>query len=340
MAIEVYSTPYLTSGGDESGLSAANSQAPFEFQRIDYRMGEIDDNGGFEELILNSVEGDVTGDFAAGEKIIYFGLTTGSPVKADTGPIFRTITSTSWDGTQTHILTTTAFTTAVIDTYSVNKIYDDYHVLIEVMLPDNSAREVDELFIYVPKQNGYLFFDLGPLLQGVLLARSSKYIAYSVQYSEFFDGTQTSVSQIAEPLDAVLARRQIGKLKGTNLWNWVLKAAYGRIFTDFHEPKIWKGHVRTLDICFDVQMGNRINPLNSITVKIDGMNINKVVNAATDSTTILPNVWYDTPQMYAIDLKTVIELPAFADSEYVQISVLDSSTDLIVPLVCKISDPC
>ena len=69
------------------------------------------------------------------------------------------------------------------------------------------------------------------------------------------------------------------------------------------------------------------------------MDINKALDAATDSTSILPAVWFDNPQMYSFDLKAVVDLPDFDDSKFVRISVLDTAVNLIDPLICKIM-PC
>lgn len=343
MAIVLITDPSRLSDGVTSGLSAANSQAPFEFQHLDYPGDGVGNDGGFEELVLSSSNGDVTSDFIVGEEILYFS-TVASPLpkRAQGDAIHRTVSSTNFDGTKTHIVTTTAFT-SIFGSIGVNKIHSDYHILIEIMLPDNSDLQIDQLFVYVPKQNGFLFFDLGAILQGIMDAFDTKLFSYSIRYSEFFDNTQGPTSTLANPLDAVRGRRQIGKLLGSNLWNWILKPLtagfYGRIFTDFHEPKIWRGFVRTLDILFDSRLSERVNSANTITIKIDGMDVNKVVDGATNSELILPAVWFDNPQMYSIDLKAVVELPAFEDSEHVQISVLDTAIDLIQPLICKIV-PC
>ena len=338
MALIEISTPFLTSGGDESGLSAANSQAPFEFQREDFSGVNLGDDSGDVSFELKESDGDQTALFEDGDII----LMTDFVDTSKNG--FYTVKSAIYDNPvlffHTFVRCYESYTASTTGGIMILQRRENYHVLIEIMLPDNSAPFIDQLFTYVPKQNGYLFFDLAPTLAGIMRAFELNYLAYSIRYSEYFDGTQQTPEFISEPLDAVQGRRQIGKLKGANMWNWVLKPVFGRIFTDFHEPKIWKGHVRTLDIVFDIQMGNRINPANTLTIQYDGMDINKSLDAATTSVSVLPAVWYDNPQMYSLDLQTVIELPAFADSEYVQISVLDGVTDLIDPLICKITDPC
>ena len=340
MAISVISTPFLTDGSDESGLSAVNSQAPFEFQRADFSNVKLGDNSGDVEFELDTDDGNVTSQFTDGDEIVLTGFADSTK-----------------DGT--YIVKSATYAAPVLFFHTFVRCYEaytasttggvmtldrvDYHVLIEIMLPDNSARLVDQLFVYVPRQDGYLFFDLGPIMAGIMESFELKYLAYSIQYSEYFDNTQGATDTIDEPVDAVLARRQIGKLKGTNLWDWVLKGVandYGKLFTDFHEPKVWRSHIRTIDVVFDVHMGSRINPLNTITIRYLGLDINKVVDGASHDESILPSVWFDNPQMHSMDLKTVIELPAFANSEYVQINILDGATPLLDPLACLITDPC
>lgn len=340
MALTLITDPSRSSNGITSGLSAVNSQAPFEFQR------------GFEDCILIEdtvvVPGSVQINMDASHGDLTAQLTDGVTIRVaqsfnSTAVGLYIVRQSAFTASQTQIICYETFVETAVTVILIFADREDYHVIIEIMEPDNSDILIDQQFVYVPRQDGHLFFDLGPILQGIMDAFDTKLFSYSIRYSEFFDGVQGATSTLANPLDAVRGRRQIGKLLGANLWNWILKpltaGVYGRIFTDFHEPKIWCGFVRTLDILFDSRLSDRVNSANTITIKIDGMDINKVIDGATNSESILPAVWFDNPQMYSIDLNTVVDLPGFADSEYVQISILDTAIDLIDPLICKII-PC
>lgn len=337
MAITLITDPSRLSDGVTSGLSAVNSQTPFEFQRGFEDCILIEDTvvfPGSVQINLDGSLGDLTAQFTDGVNIrvaqSFNSVALGLYI----------VRQSAFAIGQTQIICYETFVETAVDVIIYFADRENYHIIIEIMEPDNSALLIDQQFIYIPRQDGFLFFDLGPILQGIMDAFDTKLFSYSIRYSEFFDNVQGPTSTLANPLDAVRGRRQIGKLLGANLWNWILKpltaGVYGRIFTDFHEPKIWFGFEKTLDILFDSRLSDRVNSANTITIKIDGMDINKVVDGATNSESILPAVWFDNPQMYSIDLKAIVDLPGFADSKYVRISVLDTAIDLIDPLICKI----
>ena len=341
MALILISTPSRTQDGVESGLSASNSQAPFEFQREDYACAISNDGGGNVQIDLSPSEGDISSLFYAGQLLkLSFVL-----LPARDG--IYTVVSSSYS-THTEIVCEEAFVTTAVGGIMIIIDRENYSVRIQLMLPDNSAPLADTIFVYITNQDGYLFFDLGATLTGIMDLLESQYFAYSLRYSEVYDGVEQTPEVLATPIDAVRGRRQIGKTLGANLWNWILKPLtggfLGRIFTDFHEPKVWLGSKRTLDILFDILLSDRVTSTHDIIITFTGLDINKqAIGGADASITIAPAVWFDVPQMYAIDVETTANtFYTTHDAKYVQINVLDeiAGPDLVNPLICKIIDPC
>ena len=347
MGLNLISTPSRTQDSVESGLSAANSQAPFEFQRAafdDFTL--IEDTVTFPGSVLISLSntfGDVTSQFTDG---IVIRLAQMVPSSTDGLYIVRQSAYVGADHTE--VICYESYVISGIDGVLMFEARENYSVRIELMLPDNSAPISDIVFVYITAQDGYLFFDLGPTLTGIMDLLGSQHFAYSIRYSEVYDGVQQTPEVLASPLDGVRGRRQIGKTLGANMWNWILKPLtggfLGRIFTDFHEPKIWLNNKRTLDILFDTLLSDRVTSTHDIIITFTGLDINKqAIGGATASITINPSVWFDVPQMYAIDVETTAStFYTTYDAQYVQINVLDeiAGPDLVNPLICKIIDPC
>ena len=171
--------PSRLSDGVTPGLGAANSQAPFEFENRDYESNSYGDDAGDLTYIDAGIYGDLTGIISPGD-VIHFrdflNLTNR----------FDTVVSVSF---------LSPVNTIVVDHPSsdppaggtgwvfLTEDREDYHVLIEIMEPDNSALQIDKLFVYVPRQDGVLFFDFAPILKGIMEAVDTKLFSYSIRYS-------------------------------------------------------------------------------------------------------------------------------------------------------------
>lgn len=343
MAILLLSSPSRTSNGIESGLSAANSQAPFEFQREDFfAVNVINDGGGNAQLRLAIGFGDVTELFTVGLKLKMSEFS----IPARDG--IYTVVSSVFTSLQTYITCEETYVSDASGGVMIIIGRENYTVQLKILNPDNTPSTFTASLVYIPNADGYLFVDFGQILLGIMSAFDLQFFAYSISYAESYDGVVQEATNLDNPLDAVRGRRQIGKSLGANMWNWILKPLtggfLGRIFTDFHEPKIWLNNKRTLDILFDSLLSDRVTSTHDIVITLTGLDINKqAIGGADASITIVPAVWFDVPQMYAIDVETTASsFYTTYDAQYLQVNVLDeiAGPDLVNPLICRIIDPC
>jgi hypothetical protein len=202
--INLISTPNKIINEIDSRASAARSQLPFEFQRVDYlavriRQGDPNPSGGFyAQIILNSAaNGGLDGnEFEAGQLISYINENKENTVY--TGGVFTVLRYYTFDsGVQYALEITETFTADNTTPYYVNNLTARPGYKLEAeLLDENEARLVPFTFRYAPENSGRIFIDFGAILEEILELSGKVSQEFKVRYAEDWPGKITLVNYV------------------------------------------------------------------------------------------------------------------------------------------------
>ena len=137
--------------------------------------------------------------------------------------------------------------------------YTDYRIVYRL-------EDLNDLnYIYTPDIYGYLYVNLGRVIEPILVSRSETYNYLNISYQEYFDGGSNTKQFFTKTL-ATLSERQLQSLLGANLWELMPKVdnsptyPVGKLLTKFETKELtkWTGWKRTSSALIDPDIGTRL----------------------------------------------------------------------------------
>jgi len=234
--------------------TASISQLLYELQFWNYQFNAYQSNAGFYEFGVTS------GDFA--EILVGMTLTW----RTEDGSLAIRGTVTSLNG---------ALVT-IDQPYTGANIFKDGYIVREDQTPTYSALPNYRIEIRIENFStavytftldgyGYLFIDLGGIVENILVDNMETYAYLNVSYEEVWDGG-SNIRQFFDRTLATLAERQILSFLGSNLWEMMLKLntppdyPVGKLLTKFETKELsrWIGWKRTASCLVDPDITTRI----------------------------------------------------------------------------------
>ena len=251
--LTVLTTPNKTAFTLDS-KSAGITQLLYELQFYNYIFNAYQSNAGFYEFGVTSA------DFAE----ILVGMTL--TFRTIDGSVAVRGTVTSLNGQLVTIDQVYTGVQVFADGYIVREdqtpVYADlpnYRIvtIIESLDPNTS-------YTFTLDGYGYLFMDLGRIIEPILVERGESYSYMDISYQEVWDGG-SQIKQFFTKTLVTLAERQILSFLGSNLWEMMLKPSslpdydVGKLLTKFESKEIkrWVGWKRTISCLQDPDLATR-----------------------------------------------------------------------------------
>ena len=252
--LAVLRTPNRTAFTLES-KSASISQLLYELQFWNYQFNAYQSNAGFYEFGVTS------GDFA--EILVGMTLTW----RTEDGSVAIRGTVTSKNGPLV----------TIDQPYTGANIFKDGYIVREDQAPTYSVLpnyriqviiesiNPDIIYTFTMDGYGYLFIDLGRIIEPILVDREVAYDYPTISYQEIYDGG-SQTKQFFEKTLFTLGERQILSYLGANYWDVMLKEdtppdyPVGKLLTKFETKEIalWQGWKRTASCLVDPDLPTRI----------------------------------------------------------------------------------